>query len=76
MVGGIHGADSYPRGVFAGIMVVEITGMQHKGMNGNVHNHTDDRLHVCRVSLSGTLAALLFVKGVSIAVWLSDRHDS
>lgn len=27
-------------------MMVEITGMQHKGVNGNVHNHTGDRLHV------------------------------
>lgn len=42
MIGGIHGADIYSRG----IMMVEITGMQHKGVNGNVHNHTGDRLHV------------------------------
>lgn len=39
------GADTYSRALEeffldAGIMMVEITAMQHKGVNGNVHNPT------------------------------------
>ena len=53
---GIHGADYFTL-EDAGIMMVEITVMQHKGVNGNVH-HTPHRLQR-NVRSSRTLVALL-----------------